>query len=498
MKYFGINHIGHDAGVVVFDEYGNLEFYAEAERYGDRIKNCMSIRPLIEFMPKPKKEDIVCVVFHQRDKMKPCHQYDKNYIRQSNEDLKFANLRTHVDFVVDHHLCHCLSSWCFRPNDEERLFLSYDGFGSDGNGELKSYLVGTISEDNFSIIENSFPIFSSACISNLLGENTAGKLMGLSGYNFSSKNINWNNENLAILIDSIYYLFGIKKTRWKENIDFVKDKNIIDYMSAFYKIVTNQIWLDLEKNIDNFLANKKGVVLGGGSALALEINSLIYNKVQDVVFGPPINDSGLALGAGAFAYWHVNKKWPIIKTPSLNFLQQELPKVGTQSPKEIAKIISSNNFVGLLRNKAESGPRSLGFRSILASANRLENLYLVSQQLKGREFYRPLAPMVTEESFSRYFIGPKGKYMQYKVECTEECQKELPAIVHSDNSARPQVVQANDDPWLHDLLTNYEKISGHACLINTSLNGKGKPICNTFEDAKIDFANKDIELISVS
>jgi carbamoyltransferase len=105
--------------------------------------------------------------------------------------------------------------------------------------------------------------------------------------------------------------------------------------------------------------------------------------------------------------------------------------------------------------------------------------------------------MVTSEQFDRYFIGPKGEYMQYKCDCTELAQKELPAIVHRDNSARPQVVYKKNDPWLHELLVEYGKISGHECFINTSLNGKDKPICNTYEDALEDFKNKDIELISI-
>jgi carbamoyltransferase len=182
----------------------------------------------------------------------------------------------------------------------------------------------------------------------------------------------------------------------------------------------------------------------------------------------------------------------------MNELQKPLPILGPQTPEGVAKKIANGSVIGLLRGKAEAGPRALGFRSILASAAKAENLKIVSEDLKGREYYRPVAPMVTEESFDRYFIGPKGKYMQYKVECTKEAQEFLPAIVHRDNSARPQVVSQKDDPWLHRLLKTYGELTGHECLINTSLNGKGKPICNTLEDAQRDFFGKNIELISIA
>jgi carbamoyltransferase len=262
----------------------------------------------------------------------------------------------------------------------------------------------------------------------------------------------------------------------------------------------NITWESIEKNINEFIGNKNtGIVIGGGTCLALELNTKINSKVKDVVFGPPINDSGLALGAAAFGYFMDTGKWPNpIKSPSMMHLQEPLPEVGPQDPKEIAAVIAKDRVVGLLRGKAECGPRALGFRSILANACKYENLKRVSEDLKGREYFRPLAPIVTAESFDRYFVGPKGEYMQYKCECTEEAQKELPAIVHKDNSARPQVVYKENDPWLHSLLVEYGKLTGHECMINTSLNGKGKPICNTYQDAIDDFEGKDIKIVSIT
>lgn len=88
--------------------------------------------------------------------------------------------------------------------------------------------------------------------------------------------------------------------------------------------------------------------------------------------------------------------------------------------------------------------------------------------------------------------------MQYMVKCNELCQKNLPAIVHKDLTSRPQVVYQKNDPWLHELLTEFGKITGHPVLINTSLNGKGKPICNTLEDVRSDMNGKDVQIISIA
>jgi len=238
------------------------------------------------------------------------------------------------------------------------------------------------------------------------------------------------------------------------------------------------------------------VVLGGGTALALELNTKIHDCVKDVVFGPPVDDSGLALGAAAFAYYHANKKWIKINTPSLNSLQDPLPQVGPQQPEEIAKLLADDKVVGLIRGKSEAGPRALGFRSILASCKK-ENLKRVSEDIKDRESYRPLAPMVTYEQFDRFFVGPKGEYMQYRCMCTDEAQELLPAICHKDNSARPQVVYKKRDPWLHKLLVCYGSLTGNECLINTSLNKAKKPICNTYYDVCREMRGQDMEIVCI-
>jgi carbamoyltransferase len=505
MRYFGIN-LGHDTGVAVFNHFGELDFYGECERFSPRNKHYLhDLSPIISNFPelRIKQDDVVVVCATGNDETIECPLYDPKYIKFGRKKIDILRKKMVPYFIIDHHLAHAFSSWCFRPDNKERLFLSYDSGGPGVNDEMKSSLVGGISESGFWVIEEATPIFSSSVLSDILGPTSAGKVIGLAGYS-NFPDIRWTDKNVAKLIASFYekklHKIHEKKTSYCRNPNFEEEElnqELICLIGGFYKFVTKQICENIFENIKNF-SHGRGVIVAGGSALTLEINTQIYNLTKDVVFGPPIDDSGLALGAAAFAYWHINKRWPKASTPSLNELQSPLPSVGPQNPESIAKKLSNGSIIGLLRGKAEAGPRSLGFRSILASATKYENLKLVSEDLKGKEFYRPVASMVTEESFDRYFIGPRGKYMQYKVECTKEAQECLPAIVHKDNSAKPQVVSQKDDPWLHCLLKSYGELTGHECLINTSLNGKGKPICNTFEDAVEDFKEKNIELISIS
>lgn len=136
---------------------------------------------------------------------------------------------------------------------------------------------------------------------------------------------------------------------------------------------------------------------------------------------------------------------------------------------------------------AEIGPRALGHRSILADPTKPEMLEFVSQRLKNREFYRPLAPIVTDREFPNLFTGPQGKYMQFRNIATPYGEQKVPAVVARDKSTRAQVVTAQDDPWLYELLVAFGQRSGVECLINTSLNARGRPICETLDEAIFQF-----------
>ena len=507
MRFIGV-HIGHDAGVAVFDENGQVIFYGQCERYSRFKNHGFEIDPIgmaFPDMPTPDEDDVIAVVACEQ----PGNPDWRGTINISHEELDYCSpnlvrpykplakdnlfcksIGKNPHFYINHHLAHTLSAWCFRPNGDERLFMSYDGAGCDSLGSLRCYVVGTISDTGFSEIEDATPIPTSLPVVGLLGYNSAGKSMGLAGY--MPKQDLQPAQFVKVLqysLNEMYqprYPFFPPQDQTDENLQIVAN---------FYRWYMNETWATLEDNIRRFGAGK-GVVISGGTSLALEINTKLWELTRDVVFGPPTDDSGLALGAAAFAYYHVKREWPKLTTPALNALQDPLPEFGPQEPGDIARLLASDRVIGLLRGNSETGPRALGFRSIFASATE-PNLKRVSQQIKGREFFRPLAPVVTAEAFDKLFAGPKGEYMQFMVSCREEAQRMCPAICHKDLSARPQVVYRERDPWLHELLVEYGRLSGVECIINTSLNKNRKPICNTWEDARREMRGKDLELVSL-
>jgi carbamoyltransferase len=130
--------------------------------------------------------------------------------------------------------------------------------------------------------------------------------------------------------------------------------------------------------------------------------------------------------------------------------------------------------VVFLRGRAELGPRALGHRSLLAPAvNRRMKAHL--NQIKGREDYRPVAPICLEEAAPQLFEpGTPDPYMLFDHKVRPGWAERVPAIVHEDGTARLQTVSRRDSALLHRLLTAYRHLSGIPLLCNTSANHPGR------------------------
>jgi len=143
-------------------------------------------------------------------------------------------------------------------------------------------------------------------------------------------------------------------------------------------------------------------------------------------------------------------------------------------------LLCAGQVIGLCQGRSEFGPRALGQRSILADPRRAATRDWINAQVKQREWFRPLAPVVLEEEAGRYFdlIAP-SPFMQYAVAVRPEAAESIPAVVHVDGTARVQTVAADGDPLLRAVLTEFAARTGIAVLLNTSLNRRDEPIVET-------------------
>jgi len=155
-----------------------------------------------------------------------------------------------------------------------------------------------------------------------------------------------------------------------------------------------------------------------------------------------------------------------------------------QLPALMAFLVARGCVIGWFQGRAETGPRALGHRSILADPRRADGLDLINRSVKFREPFRPLAPMMTRSASEEWFEIPSNvraadgnalNYMVLAVRAKPETRKRLPAVVHRDGSSRIQIVRREADPLTHGFLEAMGREAGVEVAINTSLN-VGSPI----------------------
>ena len=120
----------------------------------------------------------------------------------------------------------------------------------------------------------------------------------------------------------------------------------------------------------------------------------------------------------------------------------------------------------------------------------------LNQKVKGREYYRPFAPVVRLEDVNKFFEWDKeSRFMSFSPKVRQEYRALLPSITHVDGTARVQTVTREQNEFLYDLLTELDKRRGLGVLLNTSFNIAGKPILNTYKDALWVLDNKQMDLL---
>lgn len=161
----------------------------------------------------------------------------------------------------------------------------------------------------------------------------------------------------------------------------------------------------------------------------------------------------------------------------------------------LADLLHQDLVVGYFAGRAEVGPRALCHRSILANPTKKENLDRVNN-IKGREFWRPLAPTIAEEYFHEIVNAKQlSPFMLIAAQVKEAWKEKIPAVVHVDGSCRPQSINAQQNPVIHNALLNFKKFSGAPVFLNTSFNLNGEPLVDSPMDALNTFLNSDLDAL---
>ncbi|MCA8990702.1 MAG: hypothetical protein KDA88_01925 [Planctomycetaceae bacterium] len=164
-------------------------------------------------------------------------------------------------------------------------------------------------------------------------------------------------------------------------------------------------------------------------------------------------------------------------------VQEELEDIADM----MAYVMSQNGVLGIFQGSAETGPRALGHRSILANPCNPLSLQIINERVKFREKVRPLAPMVTREAAEKFWDLAPGaaannysayNYMVLTVPANKLGHETVPAVVHFDGTSRIQIVRPECDPLTHAYLRAMGRRVGAEVSVNTSLN-VGSPIAQT-------------------
>jgi carbamoyltransferase len=153
----------------------------------------------------------------------------------------------------------------------------------------------------------------------------------------------------------------------------------------------------------------------------------------------------------------------------------------------MAFMVAQSGVIALYQGAAETGPRALGHRSILANPCDPQVRELLNERVKYREAIRPLAPMATLEAAQQYFDLHEGasdadynayNYMVLTAHSKPQARSKIPAVIHADGTGRIQIVREQDDPLTYAYLKALGRRISVEISVNTSFNVAG-PIAQT-------------------
>lgn len=187
---------------------------------------------------------------------------------------------------------------------------------------------------------------------------------------------------------------------------------------------------------------------------------------------------------------------------------------------EAAKQLAADRVIGWFQGRMEFGPRALGARSILASPVS-PDMQRRLNEIKDREDFRPVAPVVLEHRARHWFSrrrqpaqmavnGPRttiaddgehwrhgGAYMLFVFDVQPDIAALIPAVQHIDGTARVQTIRREQNPVYHDLLVEFEQLTGVPVLVNTSFNTRGEPVVCTPRDAIESFWTSPLDALVI-
>ncbi|KZY37106.1 hypothetical protein A3730_01680 [Alcanivorax sp. HI0044] len=415
-------------------------------------------------------------------------------------------------YFANHHYCHVAAAWYYTDWDEG-LFLSCDGGGDyaqysaylDAGKGLECVLGGDETlktpQNTGASIGLAYAFATEIC--GFMPNRHEGKLTGLAAF------------GKPIRAEQILGLWHIDKetgalssemqgaAALKQALKSIFEGDSREDVAASIQVATESLLVEWVETL-RALHGGRYIGLSGGVFSNVRMNQKIaeLEGVDEVFVFPAMSDEGLPVGA-CIDYW-VNRLGNPVERERLTSLYfgrhysgDDLleaarqggfrVEAGDEPARQAADLIAQGGVGAIFYGGMEMGPRALGARSIVASpADRGVN-DSINQRLQRTEFM-PFAPFVRENDAQELFdISDKNLYpsrfMTITTDVKDEWKSRIPAVVHVDGTARPQVIYREDNPLYYDVLTEFAALTGLKSLVNTSFNAHEEPIINTPEEA---------------
>ncbi|MGA5691431.1 carbamoyltransferase C-terminal domain-containing protein [Cytobacillus pseudoceanisediminis] len=296
---------------------------------------------------------------------------------------------------------------------------------------------------------------------------------------------------------------------------FSEEENLTSMKMKVIQDMSIQI---MEQNINSIIKDydidptQTYLALSGGYALNCPTNSYLVEKYnfKGFIAPPAVSDCGLSLGMGLYAFYkqmgsniNFNLDHPYFGEEDLHLSEND------EIYRDFIKGISDINFEQVVQDieespivwfngAAEIGPRALGNRSIIADPRTLQMKDKLNE-IKKREWWRPVAPIILEEDLHEWFENSyESPFMLHTFKIKEDKVKLIPAVAHLDSSARVQTINKTNNSLLYNLISYYKEKTGIPIICNTSLNDKGEPIINKISEAFNFALRKNIQIMYIN
>jgi carbamoyltransferase len=271
-----------------------------------------------------------------------------------------------------------------------------------------------------------------------------------------------------------------------------------------------EVLIELARALQARTGNRS-LVMAGGVALNCVANSRLWREgpYERIWVQPAAGDAGTALGAAMHIAAELGDRVGPMRTAALgrgwsdDALEERLrtAAVAYERPDDVAgavaEALARNEIVAWFQGRSEYGPRALGHRSLLADPRAAVNLERLND-VKGREQFRPVAPMVLAERAAEIFEGPlPSPFMLFTHDVRPGWAARIPAVVHVDGTARIQTVDRAQEPLVAQMLERFEALTGVPVVVNTSLNTAGRPMVDDPRDALECFGSAPVDLLAI-